>query len=225
MFSIIAFLKNGNIYAQSDSVKVEYKQESIDSSSFTNKFKYKYLDIKLKEEKNLLKIGIRPLSLELKERNVSINTYVIFEKKISPEWSVIFENAFVYEHFNSVEQFSNSIDLGTRYYYGMKKAIQKKISGNNFNRNYFELMAYGIPSIDNMIEKRQDGTFYQASGCRYSLFNSAAISWGIQRRLNNYTFFDTKISAGYNFKTNKHYDEGLFVGVSFIIGFGWNIKH
>lgn len=226
IFVIVSLSKTDNVFSQSDSMKVEYRQESSDSSDYFKKIKYKYLNIKLKEEKNLIKIGVRPFSLELKENNISVNTIISFEKKISPEWSIILDDVFTYGRFHSSKEFTNSLDIGTRYYYGMNRAIQKGISGNNFNRNYFEFSVNGLPSIDNQHQEKPDGTNYKPTSNRIIFFKSAGMAWGIQRRLNDYTYFDTKISAGYFYKPGTYIDNrGVYVGVNFIIGFGYNIKH
>lgn len=235
IFVIISLCKNDNVFAQSDSLKVEYKQESIDSSDFAVRRKYKYLDIILKDEKNLIKIGVQP-SIFYTDNTFELIPHLIFEKKISPAWSLIFDNEIGY----SYNRFSNSsvndkifkfsLNIGTRYYYGINKAIQKKISGNNFNRNYFEFNITGFPSIQKYkktyLESNGNGNnTIPLSGTQITYLTSAQISWGIQRRLSNYTFIDAKMLVGNNLQ-DYIVDSGSqwFVGLNIIFGFGYNVK-
>lgn len=239
IFIIVSISKNDNVFAQSDSIKVEYKQESIDSSDFAVRRKYKYLDIILKDEKNLIKVGIQP-SILYTEMKFKITPHIIFEKKISPEWSIIFEdvvdflidNKFNHNYYLSDNKvFKNTINFGTRYYYGMKKAIQKKISGNNFNSNYFEFNISG-PSIERYKKTyvAQFGTYnYRLipfSGTEIKYFPSGAnVSWGLQRRLNNYSFIDAKMVAGFSMDWDPSIGaDPWYVGINIIFGFGHNIK-
>mgnify|MGYP001562529349 CR=1 FL=1 len=242
---IIAFCKNENVYDQSDSLKVEYKQESIDSSDFAVRRKYKYLDIILKDEKNLIKVGIQP-SILYTEMKFKIVPHLIFEKKISPEWSIIIEDVIEFSTDNNVigrsasfntdlvksKVFKNTINFGTRYYYGMKKAIQKKISGNNFNSNYFELNISGLPSISRYRDtyKKQidmfNYEFITENGTYISYSPSAQVSWGLQRRLNNYSFIDAKMLVGFSTEWDPNVGaDPWYVGINIIFGFGYNVKH
>ncbi len=241
---IIAFCKNENVYAQSDSLKVEYKQESIDSSDFAVRRKYKYLDIILKDEKNLIKVGLQP-SILYTEMKFKIVPHIIFEKKISPEWSIIIEDVIEFSTDNNVigrsagyntdlvesKVFKNTLNFGTRYYYGMKKAIQKKTSGNNFNSNYFELNVSSFPSIErynNTFKEQIDMYNYKltTSSGTYVSFDEFAtqVSWGIQRRLSNYSFVDAKLYMNFVPLPGMRSDSWK-VGIDIIFGFGYNVKH
>ncbi len=244
IFIIVSLSNNDNVYAQTDSTKVEYKQENIDSSDFSLRRKYKYLDIILKEEKNLFKIGIQP-SVYYTERNFKLLPHIVFEKKISTEWSIIIEDIIEYSINNSVntmiynnyyllkdKALKNSLNFGTRYYYGMKKSVQKKISGNNFNSNYFEFNVSSFPTIkkyDRTFKEQIDNDNYNLipnSGTSISFDEfSTQVSWGVQRRLNNYSFIDAKFLVNCQPMINSRIRTGdWYIGINIIFGFGFNIK-
>lgn len=242
VFVIVSLGKNENVFAQVDSVKVEYKQENKDSSDFFVRRKYKYLDILLKDEKNLMKLGIEP-SIVYTEMKFKIFPHLVFEKKISPAWSVIFEDIIELSVDNRPSEheissdvylmkdrlFKNTLNIGTRYYYGMKQAIQEKTSGNNFSSNYFELTLNGFPSVQRynrtikVYSDIDNFTLIQKKGTEVSYEFSAQASWGIQRRLSNYSFVDAKLTANFcplpGFRTDNWY-----VGINIIFGFGYNVK-
>jgi hypothetical protein len=242
----VSFCSSNDVFAQSDSVKVEYKQESIDSTSFFQRRKYKYLDIKLKDEKNLIKLGVDP-AIIYTEMRFNIKPRITFEKKINPSWSLIVEDVMEYLYSNDPRMlneddspvhickesiFSNSFNIGTRYYYGMKKAIREKTSGNNLNGNYFELTINGFPTIthynvDRFLEPNYPYVIMLLPEKRTEIYNyfSFRLSWGIQRRLSNFSFIDAKAFINYGDVVNSTYRTGpVSVGIDINIGFGYNIK-
>jgi hypothetical protein len=220
MFIVVIFYKNGNVYAQTDSIKVEYKQESIDSSDYAVRRNYKYLNISLKEERNLIKLGFKPFVMKY-EDTYQLSTSFLFEKKLFPEWSVIAEFQYSLVYYKSTSfSTARKLNIGARYYYGMNNKIQQGKNANNFNGNYFEVSVNSIPPFNTsrtgaapISERRPQGTAIQ-------------LSWGIQRRLNNFLFFDTKILGGcvltpdIGFPMNPYW----FLGLDCTIGFGHNIK-
>lgn len=237
-----SFCSSNDVFAQSDSVKVDYKQESIDSTSFFQRRKYKYLDIKLKDEKNLFKLGFEPL-LIYEESKFRIKTHLVFEKKIRTEWSFIFEDVIEFSIDNMVNNYgnneynlikkrslTNSINFGTRYYYGMNKSIREKTSGNNFNSNYFEFSLCSFPSFLRYkntyslpITQYTNKIYCQKDNLIDFEQVSTKIAWGIQRRLSNYLFVDAKLYT--NFLAIPGIGTGDWkVGVDIIFGFGYNIK-
>ncbi len=233
------FYKNDCVYAQSDSLKVEYKQESTDSSNYSLKPKYKFLNLYLKEEKNLIKIGFKPLTM-LYKTSYS-NSYMfaasfLFEKKLFTEWSIISEFEYSYgyckykmytpegydKYYYHVKK--TILNVGVRHYYGMKKAIQQGNNGNNFNGSFFELSINSIPPF-NYKHSRQisgSGTTYYSD----QIATKVQLAWGIQRKLSNFAFLDTKMHVGYNVYTDPNwiYSKPWYVGLDFTIGFGYNIK-
>lgn len=238
----VSFCSSNDVFAQSDSVKVEYKQESIDSSSFFQRRKYKYLDIRLKDEKTLFKLGLEPL-LIYEEHKLRINTHLVFEKKIRTEWSLIFEDVIEFSIDNMVNDYSNgvynlikrrsltnAINFGTRYYYGMNKSIREKTSGNNFNSNYFEFTICSFPSF-----LRYKNTYsYPITQYTNEIYSqkgnlidfdqvSTKISWGIQRRLSNFLFVDAKLYTKFLAIPGIGTADWK-VGIDIIFGLGYNIK-
>lgn len=228
---VITLCNNVDVYAQPDSVKVEYRQESIDSSDYSVRRKYLYLDINQKEEKNLLKLGFKPLTL-ISGKSYQFATNVLFEKKIFPEWSLIseFELSFISQSIDFFDARDRSksykFNIGARYYYGMKKAIREGNSANNFNSNYFELSVMSIPPLSSVTTTVSNNMLSQDLTSTKFHKTALQLAWGIQRRLNNYTFFDTKINVGCKVYpiTELDFNELWYVGLDFTIGFGYNMK-
>lgn len=239
---LVSFCNSNDILAQSDSVKVEYKQESVDSTNFFQRRKYKYLDIRLKDEKNLFKIGVDPL-LIYEEMKFNIKTHIIFEKKIRTEWSLIFEDVVEFSIDNSVKDLDspndnllksrtlkNTINFGTRYYYGMKRAIREKTSGNNFNSNYFEFTLCAFPSFYRYNQTYSNWTdpqtneIYRKKGSMLDFEQMVTkLSWGLQRRLGNYSFVDAKLYTKFLIVPGLGSDN-WGVGIDIVFGFGYNFK-
>lgn len=244
---LVSFCNSNDILAQSDSVKVEYKQESVDSTNFFQRRKYKYLDIVMKDEKSLIKAGIDP-AIIYTEMRFNIKPRITFEKKVSPSWSLIFEDVMDYTfdralrtsnvnddpyvHVKKISRFSNSFNFGTRYYYGMKRGIREKTSGNNLNGNYFEFTMNGFPTIthyndDYFVDPDSPYVIFLKPGKRTETYNyfSLRLSWGIQRRLSNFSFIDAKAFINYGDVVNSTFRTGpLSVGLDINIGFGYNFK-
>ena len=224
-FVIVILVKNEDVYAQTDSLKVEYKQETIDSSDYTFRRKYKYLDILLKEEKNLLKFGLAPTIIAT-SNSFQLPVNITFEKKILPEWS-LFTNLYSSVSFfkgtsGTVYQGAGfGFSIGTRYYYGMKKAIRKGETANNFNRNYFQLTMPPF-SYSYFTEKVNGESKSYSSTNKFKQYGSVA--WGIQRRLTNYSYIDTNIS--FVLKQSYPTFPGIwYVALGVNVGFGANIRH
>ncbi len=230
MFLAVFLYKNDNVYAQTDSLKVDYRQESIDSSDYSLKRNYKYLNISLKEEKNLLKFGFKPFTLLARE-DFQFATSIVFEKKIYPEWSVLFEleNSFgIYEsvfHHSKIISMTNTLNVGARYYYGMNRKIKQGKTANNFNGNFLELSINSIPPLNHSKGKLdpEGDNYYNQSKLQGTAIQ---LSWGIQRRLNNFLFFDAKVFA--DCLVNPFPGTGekpvWHIGFDCTIGFGHNIK-
>ena len=180
VFLIIAFFRHEPAHAQKEYSKVNNELQGIDSSEYSLRHKYKYLEIILKDEKNLLKVGYNPSFLEsggiiADPQFIKLPIDIAFEKKIFLEWSLIAEYQISYRIGYQKQIGSYSLNMGARYYYGMKKAYKEGNSGNNVNSHYLELSINGIPAV--------------------STKASYIIAWGIQQRLNKYTFIDTKVFA------------------------------
>jgi len=244
---IVSLCNNDKVCAQTDSSKVEYKQESPDSSDFFQRRKYKYLDIKLKDEKNLLKFGVDP-AIIYTEMRFNIKPRITFEKKINASWSLIFEDVMDYTfdrslrtsnvnddpyvHVKKISRFSNSFNFGTRYYYGMKRGIREKTSGNNLNGNYFEFTMNGFPTIthyndDYFVDPDSPFVIILKPEKRTETYNyfSLRLSWGIQRRLSNFSFIDAKAFINYGDVVNSSFRTGpVSVGLDINIGFGYSFK-
>lgn len=237
IFITIFLGKNENISAQTESIKVEYKQESIDSSDYKLRRKYKYLDIIMKDEKNLFKIGVQNTMI-FTENQIELMPHLIFEKKVSPAWSLVFDNEVGFNltqddgvRYN-IKTYKYSLNIGTRYYYGIKKAIREKTSGNNFNHNYFEFNIAGFQYIEKsngtLKSKYADNPNMSGSVYYHEMLSSIQISSGLQRRLSNYSFIDAKLTLGWggsrlNLHSNEPYTE-WYAGLNLLFGFGYSAR-
>jgi len=221
-FSLTFFSQE--IIAQEDSVTIESSIELKKESDFKQKRKYKYLDNNYREEKTLIKLGTLPMYLffdvsDLKTFWANSNITLSLEKKISPSFSIIFDNGFYHDltsqyYYGEPYYFNN---LGLRYYYSMNKRIKQNRSRNNFHANYFsfkleELTKYGLT------EKKDDSGLYNTVTLNDWVFEPYInLSWGMQRRIGRFGFVD--VGPYFKFKRNS-YEFGL----NLQLGLGWGFK-
>jgi hypothetical protein len=228
------------ISAQQDSIKVSYSEEAKDSSNYQFKQKYRYLDINMKEEKSLLKIGIRPFSISA-QTSLSVPLEIIFEKKISQSSSILFSNFFLFGRSNFHTRDSTTIDQVThqnalsyligieyRYYYGMKEKITNRVSGNNFNGNYLYIGNDNIFSFGRFSSKTEK---MNSSGAIFNYNEQYSLAyfglglragWGMQRRLGNIGFVDG--GAYIDYEVMQSGSQNLTLGIKLIFGLGFNLK-
>jgi hypothetical protein len=203
-FFSILFLLTGLASGQTtDSTKVEYTEETNESSDFSLKESYNYLIRAQVEEKALLKLGIAGFGISNKG---SYLTYVVaYEKKLKPEFSVIAEvrhrvgKKVSYEHRETVAAFN----AGGRYYYNLNKRIRKGKSANNFSANYLGL------SLENQIVRHEFKNHYEP--------NLLAV-FGLQRRISKYGFVDFNIGPGVQWEDGNR---NFVIKTAFSIGLGF----
>ncbi len=227
VFQLILFSPFNQIFSQTDSLKTFYRQESADSSDYNYHRKYQYLDINLKDETNMFKISVPAFILshsvvnQIGINSQYLNLYFTFEKKINPAWSLLIDESNTDYLANSNIQFNSQFDIGIRYYFLMKERIKKGISGNNCNGIYTDFFISDILNF-NYVDNGWSSSNIINNQLLGHTSPPVALSFGLQKRLNNFSFIDTRMYIEYQpvFQSN-----GVFTfGLDFKIGFGWGWK-
>lgn len=215
-----------NLFAQKDSVNITYSNEDLSKSDLNYKRKYRYLDINMRKETTLFKLGITP-TFSTTGYGLDISIFQLagqfsVEQKISPSFSLSLINYNYYSHYEpGLTIFGSSLNLQNKYYYNMKRNIENSISENNFNSNYLSFQLNNVP-----IYRYYENDFPVYSGgaiinkeTKFELdFN---VGWGIQRRIDKWGYMDAKVKLGYSDATAR-----IYVGfdMSFGLGFGFSKK-
>ena len=214
------------MYSQTDSIKTSYRQESADSSDYYYHRKYQYLDINLKDETNMFKLSVPTFNLtHTVQGQTGINTeyltlYITYEKKINPLWSVLIDESNTDFLANSAVQFNSQFNIGVRYYYLLKDRIKKGTSGNNCNGLYTDFFILNIMNYN--YNNNWNGSNIINNAIKYQLSPPVELNIGLQKRLNNFSFIDTKMYFEYQ---PVYQSNGIFIfGLAFRIGLGWGWK-
>ena len=233
-----------HMFSQIDSVRTNYSLENADSSDYNYHRKYQYLDINLKNETNILKLALPAFGNSQGFYPASFNSfYLIFEKKINTSISLMLENSniFTQEHKypNPYANYSSYLNYGIRKYLFMEKRIKEGTSGNNFNGEYIDFFIMGLNEYG--YHNKTAGNFDLSFSDFSHIINKSPtfeIGLGLQKRLNNYCFLDTKIFISYGLEKTYNYKtltdtpdpsvttsqikipSAIHFGIDFKIGFG-----
>jgi len=196
--SIIIGLINNKLTCQEDTL-LHQNQQIVNQQDNP---KIKYLDANLREEKSLIKFSILPAFIRDREFNstfIYASASLSYEQKIIPSISLLFENQLYYgTQYSSYSNGENRFALWglrgkaeLRYYYAINKRIRASVGANNFNSNYFSLLLVNIYSYLGHKESISDSIPYY-SNIKYGWSSKPymGISWGIQRRIGNWGYFD-----------------------------------
>ena len=205
------------VYAQSDSVRTEYKTEDEQISKSEIQRVIRYITRANIEEKTLIKLGGipsgTPFSQTGNSSSIGLNTELSVERKVSPSFSILFgfDNQFSVASYKRVSPlyptsnpewrtdrsalFNSSAKLATRYYYNMAARIKRGKSANNFSGTYIAFQ--GRQSVFQYSDNRQyelssrDIRHYTQQS-PFSIRNpiSLALQWGLQQRLGRYGYVD-----------------------------------
>lgn len=226
---ILFFLTQLDIYAQNDSIKVEYTEEKTEKSDYKFKERYNYLQRRMIEEKSLFKISLLDFTVGLNDQNAYLNVHsrgsmLAYERKISPAFSFLYQNLnyftispFLFEG-KPVTHILNSSTIGGRYYYDQPRRIRKGKSANNFSANYLSLQ------FDNIIQIRVN---YSKDDEQQSISKPTInLLYGIQRRLGKFGYFDLNggfryDEINYNTTTNQPRKTPLALVLNASIGLGF----
>ena len=196
------------IIAQNKNEKMEYAEQTTDTTESKLERRYNYLIRSHVEEKLLLKIGLDNLNytkIDGLYDKIGFLYKISLEKKINPSWSFEIESGlrWSYLYTPSVKVSFLTIDylkLGTRYYYNLQHKIAKGKSANNFSSDYITLHA----NMGNVFVPRGNGTGIFAG-------------YGIQRRIGRKGYIDVSFGPLYDYLHNDFY-LGHF---NYSIGFGF----
>ncbi len=160
---------------------LQYSQESgtLQKQRFIDQYDYVFMT---KEPTRwMLKAG---LEQTLNYSNIKNSTGIGVEYKLSPSFSLGVNYTIVNNgnrpEFNNIKR-----EIMGRWYYDMKRRIDKGKSANNFSGNYFELN-YG-----RIVPRYKDSFYGGFEPLKYELVN---LSYGIQRRFFNYGWSDFSLS-------------------------------
>jgi len=179
---IATFLScSATVFAQTDSTKIQYSEETAATSDFKLKETYNYLIRAQVEEKTLLKIGVYGFGISgSRGSGAGIDqgylTYGLgVERKIKPAFSVLADFQHTLAYNKPVHPGSYAFSVGARYYYNINARIRKGKSANNFSANYL-----GI---------HQKNVLFEANE-HYHYGSSVTVLYGLQRRIGKYGFVD-----------------------------------
>lgn len=238
------------VYSQHTLDSIEYSSENeTDFNKPQVKKVYHDFTRQMKEEKLLIKFGLDNITnknfrrfkdLGINEQFFKIKFGVGIEKKLTHEYSILFDWKTMYEKysyswptFQEENAFSmNGIDynsaaktnlnifyvheftVGAKFYFTQTSRIAQGISANNFSSNYIFLkytQRINIKDSDRFL----GNTNYLPN---YEKFGKISLGIGTQRRLSSFGFFDVHAGPAYYYN-NKEHDISIF-DFSFTIGFG-----
>jgi hypothetical protein len=104
---VIVMEINTLAFSQTDSTQISYTQENADSSDFNFKRKYMYLDINMKEENNMISIGIVPSSMLLNRNIANEAKNEVTFGLVSKYDKRIYKSIVSYAEINSIYSYSH----------------------------------------------------------------------------------------------------------------------
>ncbi len=175
---LLPLLGAGGLLFAQDSLRYSQEIGTLQKQRFIDQYDYVFMT--KEPTKWMLKAG---LERTLNYSAVVSSIYIGLEYKISPSFSLGANYALVNNGSGSFNNIKREV-MG-RWYYDMKRRINKGKSANNFSGNYFELK-YGRIVPSNRI------SYYGGfEPLKYELIN---LSYGIQRRFFNYGWSDFSLS-------------------------------
>jgi hypothetical protein len=196
------------VFAQNDTIKVSYSEESPDSVNYNFKRKYQYIDLNMRNEKDLLKFGIAPFHTSLDE-SITLDFRIGYERKLNSSFSIDLTTFnHIYKFVYKMDEWTTDGTLSLRYYYGMKKKIKDGVSGDNLNHNFYR---FGITST----------IYYEGENSYPPAYID--FGWGLQRRLGQFGYFNGIFSLNKGVK-NTLDTQWVFM-IDLEIGLGFNLIH
>jgi hypothetical protein len=257
---IVVFTFSKKAYSQADSTRVTYSFESSDSSDYNYRRKYEYLDINLKDETSMFKIAIPTFTItyynNLSANSLTQNNFGLlfsFERKINPSWSVYVEDENDYSRIAYLNingyNYSSIINWGIRYYFLIKKRIKDGVSGNNCNGVFVDFLVSDLNGMGYskiVYNATSNSDKFIDDEFKFRLINKPELrlNIGLQKRLNNFSYIDTRVYMSYTPEKTYYYktdyfstlsayeDEEIYpkimshfiFGLDFKIGLGWGWK-
>lgn len=182
-----------------DTAHVRYSQETeADSLPFAAPARLRNGLSKLTrlqiEEHRLWKAGLTHFAFgrvggEWQEARYGLN--LAYEHKLRPNWSVLAEISPALLRYRNAEQgplqtgLEVESQVAGRCYYNLNRRIRKGKSASNFSANYISL------ALGSSVGRHAYGTPFTSNGAQDQRFRvSAALLYGLQRRLGRYGFVD-----------------------------------
>jgi hypothetical protein len=182
-----------------DTARVRYSQETeADSVPFAAPARPQNGLSKLTrlqiEEHRLWKVGLTNFAFgragdEWQEARYGLN--LAYEHKLRTSWAVLAEISPALLRYRTAEhgpmQTGMEVEsqVAGRYYYNLNKRIRKGKSASNFSANYVSL------ALGTSVGRHGYGTPFTSDGAQGQSFRaSAALLYGLQRRLGRYGFLD-----------------------------------
>jgi len=214
MLMLVAIFSSLCVFAQNDTIRVEvlptnaiinsYSIQSPDSiliesqpatDSYYN-LKYEYLDMLLRDETRLFKLGISPFKPNEKYDFSILLSQLAYERKYNSTLAGIVELNQELMLLKQGSIFINSFDIGIRAYLNKKKQIRKGISGNNCNG------IYAGSKLSSLLQAVTQ--FTDESHDTYVSFRPMPeLNIGIQQRISNLFYVDATTFINYNFESRK----------------------
>lgn len=185
--------------------------QNKDSLDYRSKRTLQYLDINMNDEKSMLKVSPQFL---LSSRYKFLRVSFEYEIKLNKSFTFLVNNrsqltGYFHSEFNEIY---NSTGFSFRYYYLKNQRVREGISGNNLNGLYAEA---GFSGLINILHSFPSNELYPSDRKKRSLIDlpDPYLSFGIQKRINKWSFIDVYVASGYNRLWDFFYS-----GVGFNIG-------
>lgn len=148
-FIAVLFFISGALFAQNDSIS--FGEEPKGESDYKFRKTYQYLDIKMKNEKWLVKLT--PY-FDVRDTWKELSFEIAFERKLTKAISLQIYNKTEIGFIDELDVFEGNFSLELRYYPGMTKRVANGLSGNNLNGLYLsaggsDLVKYSNGKISN----------------------------------------------------------------------------
>jgi hypothetical protein len=199
--------------AQTDTTRIEISEEVEDVSDFYYRSRYEYLDLNMKQDRSLVKLGLFPFIPDLNSDFSTVYLQAAYETKFGKQFSIAREINAVYSISNKrVHTTNTGFDISCRYYYGMKKRIVEGNGADNLNGMYF---SFGLRRLAVYSTTREyDNYNHSTKSSSLAVKPSVMIAAGYQKRLTRLLFMDTQ-AFGYWNNTRPVLGVRILLGIAF----------
>lgn len=206
-----------NSHGQTDSIKIETEVIEFNEEAYF-KHKYNYLDIALKDENKLIKLGIQPFKPNDKFDFSVLIVHTSYESKLSKSMSFINEVNSTMTWSKGKSNHLTGYSLGFRHYYLKRSQIKEKTSGNNCNGPYVHIMTRDIVWLATQrIKSSKNKELYKTTDSSIKM----ELGLGIQQRLSRRLYFDGNVWANYDLMNGDKLNFGMTFLFGGVLGF-WN---
>lgn len=229
---LLWMVSSGVLAQVRDSVRIDYSVENADTVRRNIRETFRYVTRATVEEKTLIKAGaVVPLPIVGGYyASYGYGVGVGVEQKISPAFSV--QGLVIGRYYRTGTVINTKVlemPISGRYYYSIKKRMQKGLSANNFSNDYVGVQ------LENILYG--NGQYYSTTTTgnqtiilsekiinrQLAMLNAVSLQWGIQRRLGSRGYLDFNFSfAALPVLTQKRVPDFVTpIKISFNVGLGW----